>query len=335
MMKVIAVGGSNTLINGGYVGILAKKIAEAEIGCSVLNLGIGDTNSSMALYRLLEHGDAQEGDVILWEYALNDRFGLSHRGDDWYLRNLEYVLIHAIEKKCHVVPIIMVTRADDKAVVPIPYRLKIHHLCNAYGVNVIDVPNEVRAHFGVSSLNKDDYRDDHHYTLGGRVVHMIADIVVNAITTCDASLPRKVKPLYAREGYRAVIRKDFVAEPKRQFNSSILDISYHDMRDGPVTFRPEIPGGRALSLIVLTSPGSGKCEIEFSGKKIPALMSPRIAKDNKILLRAIMGEYHRADLPTDEGDVFRISVTTPSTSDQGNPRGIVAVVTEEAVSQAM
>jgi hypothetical protein len=70
-MKILVIGGSNSLLKGGYVQQLAQSLqghAEAEI----VQISVGATTSLSAIGRLHETHGGTPVDVILYEYSIND-----------------------------------------------------------------------------------------------------------------------------------------------------------------------------------------------------------------------------------------------------------------------
>ncbi|HEY0274749.1 MAG TPA: hypothetical protein VGC31_01570 [Paenirhodobacter sp.] len=322
-MRVIAIGGSNTLLDGGYVSQISTFLPQADI----LNRAIGDTNSTMGLYRLMTFDDLRPGDIIVWEYALNDGFGVKARGDEWHLRNLEYTIRFCAEKGCHILPVILATQVSNEARIPTPYVAKIHFLCAAYGIDVIDILPEVRYHLNLPKIPASDYRDESHYRPNGQMVKFVGARIADAIYR-GLRRPRLVPPIYVRQGCGIFIRTDFDGPPKRRFHNSILDFEYQDLRDGGFVFAPQIVGGIILSCINMSSPNAGTCHIDINGKAFPLGMGNRFSFDKKPLLRAHFGWGPAKDISAEKGSVVRFSPADLVENDGGQARGIVAMVVE-------
>lgn len=322
-MKIIAIGGSNTLMKGGYISELQSLLPETKI----INRAIGATNGSMGLYRLMTCDDLSEGDVVIWEYALNNSFGIEVNGEAWHLRILEHTILYAASKGCTILPVVLAHRNEDRAIRPTPYRAMVHHLCASYGITSIDIPTVVRNHFDVSSLPASDWRDGSHYAPGGRVVKLIASQIVDEISA-GLRAPRSRRRLYLREGYTPVVRNDFRGTSPRQFSNNILDIKYHDLRDGSVTFNPQVLGGKILSAITLISPLAGKCAIETGSKSFKISMTPYLLNETKTLLRANLGAPSTS-FATDPGRTVTFNPLPDQNDSKNLPRGIIAVLTEE------
>lgn len=86
-MRILIIGGSNSLLKGGYVAALARALrdhAEAEI----VQLSVGATTSLSAIGRLHESFDGRPADFILYEYGINDTGHFAQRpggAESWLL----------------------------------------------------------------------------------------------------------------------------------------------------------------------------------------------------------------------------------------------------------
>ncbi|WP_312529434.1 SGNH/GDSL hydrolase family protein [Paracoccus sp. (in: a-proteobacteria)] len=330
-MRFVAVGGSNTLMKGGYLAYIDAYLP----GATVVNLGIGDTNSAMGLFRLLSFDDLRKDDIVIWEYALNDAFSLNSRPDSWFLRNLEYVIRHCQAKGCRVLPIILANKPSDNAVRPSAYRAKIHHLCSAYGIDLIDIPNDLRALFNTKFLDPKFYSDPSHYRRDGKIVKLIASRIAQEALR-GLRLPREIFGIYVRDGFAPQIRTDFSGSARRNFTNSIISYDYHDLRDGPVEFVPNTQEGTIISCITFVSPSAGKCAVEIktlpadAPVKVAMSMQNRFAHQTMVLMRANFGGKGVYDIPADEGTIIKFKDYELSDDDAGLARGIVAMLTEEA-----
>lgn len=79
-MRILIIGGSNSLLKGGYVHHLAQSLqgyAEAEI----VQISVGATTSLSAIGRLHETFDGRPADIILYEYGINDTGHFAQRAD--------------------------------------------------------------------------------------------------------------------------------------------------------------------------------------------------------------------------------------------------------------
>lgn len=323
-MKVIAIGGSNTILKNGYLSKLKSLMPEMEI----VNRAIGAANSSMGLYRLLSYGDLSEGDIVIWEYALNDTFSLSARGEPWHLALIEQTINHARNKGCLFVPVILTRRGHDRMKGISAYRAMVHHLFRSYGLEPIDAAHTAHLRFNVAALPDSDYRDDSHYQPGGRVCRLVAEMIADQIGNGAPQPQLLPEYIWARPGFAPRVRTDLIGGTASKFENSLLSVDYRDTRgDQVITFDPQTPKGRVISVISLVSPGSGKCVVHTPKGEHIISFQPRPKRVTMSLLKTVVRKLH--GIRTGPGNVFRFT-PKDSTSDDG-PRGIVAVLTEEPV----
>lgn len=328
-MKIVAIGGSNTLLKGGYLSSLAELMPAA----TIVNRGIGATNCAMGLYRLMTCDALAKGDVVLWEYALNDSLDRRVRDERYHLKIIEHTIRHVARKGAYILPLIFAHHVDDKAVVPTPYRAMLHHLCAAYGLTVIDIPTEARTVFKVPHLPSSDFRDKSHYLPNGRVVRYAARRIMETLAA-DLRAPLDTPGIYVDDKLVPVVRDRFAGPEKRNFTNSIIDVDYHDLRDGGATFQPEFAGGRILAGITLISPRAGRCAVTTPSRSMTMMMAPQPAHIDMVLLKAIFGGGWTANIPTDAGSFIHFEQPQADMGDLANPRGILAIVTEEPAATA-
>ncbi|WP_282029664.1 hypothetical protein [Paracoccus marcusii] len=322
-MKIIAIGGSNTLLKGGYISRLEELMPEA----TIINRGIGATNCAMGLYRLMTCEGLGPGDIVLWEYALNDRLD-KLRSKEWHLKVVEHTIRYAADKGAIVLPIILAHLKDDRAKAPSEYRLLLHFLAAAYGIRILDIPMVARNRFNVGYLPGSDFRDKSHYQPNGRVVELTAELVAEAIAN-GLRMARNVRPLYFQRGVIPVVRDSLIGKPKRNFTNKIINADYYDFRDGRVIFQPEIEGGRVLAGITLVSPRAGKCFVSTERQSLTMMMTPQTEHIEMVLLRAIFGGGWTASIKTDPGSFIKFEQPPTYLGDRGSPRGILGLLTEE------
>ncbi|AXC50076.1 SGNH/GDSL hydrolase family protein [Paracoccus suum] len=322
-MKIIAVGGSNTVFKNGYLGDLQALLPEAVF----VNRSVGAANCSMGLFRLLSYPDLSEGDIVVWEYALNDTFSLPTRGVEWHLSVIEQTLIHARDRGCLFLPVILTTRDIENNQEITPYRAALHYLFRAYGVTPIDAAQEAHIAFNVAVLPKSDFRDLSHYLPGGRVCKLIAQKMAEQIAKGLAPAGTLPAPLFARKGYLPRVRTDLSGGTVSEFTNSLLSVCYRDTRGNQtVTFDPRTRYGRVIAAITLVSPGGGKCDVITPTGVAGALLEPK-EPVAMTLLKSILGHRGFNKIGTGEGKVIQFA-PRESTSDE-RPRGVVAVLTEE------
>jgi hypothetical protein len=79
-MNILVIGGSNSLLKGGYVHHLQETLA-ARGDVTIHQLSVGATSSLAAIGRLFDTAGLASVDVILYEYAINDAGHFAWRPD--------------------------------------------------------------------------------------------------------------------------------------------------------------------------------------------------------------------------------------------------------------
>lgn len=90
-VTVVAIGGSITMENGGWVSRFAKILREnyPDIPINFVNAGVSGTGSNLGVFRLGRDVEAHRPDLVILEFVVND----SGRPDETCLRNLESIVV--------------------------------------------------------------------------------------------------------------------------------------------------------------------------------------------------------------------------------------------------
>lgn len=86
-MRILIIGGSNSLLKGGYVQGLAQAL-QGYVEAEIVQISVGATTSLSAIGRLHETFDGRPADVILYEYGINDAGHFAPRpggADSWLM----------------------------------------------------------------------------------------------------------------------------------------------------------------------------------------------------------------------------------------------------------
>ncbi|QHQ37173.1 SGNH/GDSL hydrolase family protein [Algicella marina] len=175
-MRIVITGGSNTLLGGGWRPHFEALVPD---GTQITNLAIGGTTSAMGIFRLLTQGRVQPGDVVLWEYALNEHGHYRHgHGLGVLMHHVEALIRLVAEAGGHLLPIIFTTQAQETRTEFDDYRARLHFTFATHDVPFFDVSQEFRRQFGVARLAKEMFQDNFHYMPNGEIVKGIAESVL-------------------------------------------------------------------------------------------------------------------------------------------------------------
>jgi hypothetical protein len=167
-MKILIIGGSNSLMTGGYVAHLRQSLQPFG-GAEIVQLSVGATTSLSAIGRLHEHhaqAGAQQFDVILYEYGINDAGHFASRSggaESWRL--CLHLLIKTAAKlypSAILVPLVLAQRRQFAAAVPHPFYDTQIAEYTALKLNCVDIRAFMSALF-MEQMPDWMYRDEAHY----------------------------------------------------------------------------------------------------------------------------------------------------------------------------
>ena len=193
----------------------------------------------MALYRALVADDVRQGDLIVWEYALND-FNHISRGykKDVLLRNIEHFIILCREKGCRLVAAIFTPRRLEAAAERNPFYQSILDLFAAYGVSCFDISAEFRLANSVRRMPEVLFSNGAHYEIEPELMRFIA-LGVHALCD-DATLPAAIAPIRTGD-QRLFLATDFC---DFEFENSLLSVPAARL---PVVLQ-KLPAGQILAI---------------------------------------------------------------------------------------
>ncbi|TFW31094.1 SGNH/GDSL hydrolase family protein [Duganella callida] len=164
-MRILIIGGSNSLLKGGYVQGLAQSLqsyADAEI----VQISVGATTSLSAIGRLHETFNGQPADFILYEYGINDAGHFAPRpggAESWLLCfHLLLKVAARLYPSAVLVPLVLAQQQHFSAAVPNPIYDAQIRAYQELALQVVDI----RAWMSALFLGRAPdwmYRDPAHY----------------------------------------------------------------------------------------------------------------------------------------------------------------------------
>jgi hypothetical protein len=184
--KIILLGGSNTVMKAGWSLHLADQIGDKH---EIVNLACGAASTLMGLYRFLRHADQfAPGDIVIWEYALNDQsYFMARQPAEVLLAHVKWLVRLCHERQLRFVPLILHPRpwyakGQDKR-----YYAGLEAYFSAAGLTpVSDAPMVQKMLAKGASLTR-LYQDEAHFRLKHQIVRRLAKQVARAV--------QNVKPL--------------------------------------------------------------------------------------------------------------------------------------------
>ncbi|MAM60196.1 SGNH/GDSL hydrolase family protein [Maritimibacter sp. UBA3975] len=278
-MTVHLFGGSNTRMGAGWTRPYTAAMGDVQ------NHAIGATSSYTALFRFFSGPNVGPGDVVVWEYALNDREILDRDGlaVDYLLAGVEHLIRLARARGAGFVPVLLTSLPVERGTDRGAYYDDLRRLLSHYGLHPVDVNARLRAERGTDALTPEDYDDDVHYARGP--IHAtIAKWVAEA--TASASVPHEVAPLYTGNT-RVELVTDFATE---RFRNSVLDIPVAwDRRTARFS-----GDGQLLAAFLVSAPLSASAALRVTTPGSPA-------RSRTIATRSIVLQHELRALHLPEG----------------------------------
>lgn len=165
-MKLLIIGGSNSLVSDGYVKYLHESLRELT-DVSVKQISVGGTTSLSAIGRLNETADGSSVDFILYEYSINDagHFSWRENGADSYLLCLQLLIQTAarLYPSAVLVPLLFASEHNFSATAANPF-----HDMQLAAFSSLSLPFiDVRQYLSCTFLGKKPawlYKDAAHYS---------------------------------------------------------------------------------------------------------------------------------------------------------------------------
>ncbi|WP_068305525.1 hypothetical protein [Pararhodobacter sp. CCB-MM2] len=162
-MTIYICGGSNSILKDGWTRVFSSD----PIDGSVVNLSIGGTHSITALFRALFTADLKVGDVLLWEYCLNDinQLRRSPHNAQGLLSYFEILLTHCAQMGVRVGALLLTNQAEAASGGGKRYRIRLRKLLDAWKVPFAEPNAEYCEAAGIEALGEDFYQDRQHYAV--------------------------------------------------------------------------------------------------------------------------------------------------------------------------
>ena len=247
-MKILIIGGSNSLMTDGYVSHLHRTL-QAQTGVDIVQISVGATTTLSAIGRLFEtHGSTQQVDVVLYEYAINDAGHFARRagGEESWLLCL-HLLIKTVARlypSAIFVPLILAQQQHFSASAPHPFHDTQLRAYEALKLSPIDI----RAWMSALFLGRAPdwmYRDEAHYSaphatsiIGALVARRLLELVAARAEPVSAVCQR----MLADSPYAKTELIYVPAVNLQQFTSGPVQVSHVVNRLMRVDFLHMLPG---------------------------------------------------------------------------------------------
>lgn len=245
-MKIGIIGGSNSVIRGGYVQNLQqylKDTYELEVK-SIANLAVGATTVFTGLSRLVQTKVHMNVDVLLVEYALNDINTFHkrpHLWDDW-ARGFEGMIRVAKSENPNliVIPIILVQKNGPHRRGICWISSSIEKFCDYYVMKYLNIADHLRREekLGVAEL----YLDESHFSIDVGVpfiLKCLGSVISEALDEHElldddfASLPKPIYPdNFSHAQYIKFGNKFFATPPvEKAYKNSFVSLNAYTLKE--------------------------------------------------------------------------------------------------------
>lgn len=178
--SLVIIGGSNSLLRGGWVDQLLRLHPQPE---RVVNLSIGAATTAMGLYRLLACDDLPSNPVIVWEYSLNESNYFENRlPARVLLYHTRWLLEICARRGYRVLPLLLYNKAEAQEEEPNKYRQMLARALRRYGLNGLDARSFWQRRFP-QILPDALYKDQPHYSTETEFPKALAQAVLRRAKT--------------------------------------------------------------------------------------------------------------------------------------------------------
>ena len=223
MQDIYIIGGSNSLLSGGWVANLRAGYSDK---FKITNLSIGAATTLIGIYRIL-CDEVPDGATVVWEYALNES---NHRNAGQSLQSLMWhfgwFMELAHRRSLHVLPVVIWTRPEHVKLKHNDYRAAVTEKIDRLGLNCIDAWDPMIAFAEGRQVPVSDlYLDDMHYAPQGGFPAALANLIAAAIST--ARIP-DAQPEYLGKSLRLCTPSGPASEV---FENSLFSADVHHLAD--------------------------------------------------------------------------------------------------------
>lgn len=305
-MKLAIIGGSNSLIKGGYVGYFLKKMKESfdfEFS-SVDLLTVGGTNSLTGLKQLCATDVHKKVDVIIFEYALNDSasFGTRVKNFTHWSRIYEGVIRKATSENPSILffSFILGQKGGIASRRLCFIESGIEFISSHYRTYCINFNKFLRNSNYTREYLNELYSDTSHFStnVGTRLVgeHLASSMneLLNKANPTPRTLPKAIdaknysKAVYTKEIERYCVGKyEKISYENNMLKAETIKIK----NDGKFKFKLS---GKILMIDFISTRESSPIMLFIDGKKIfqNTFRSAFEKVPHKFLLSSIVPDYH-------------------------------------------
>lgn len=195
-MKTLIIGGSNTVMQPGYLSALLSAMARRGAALDIVaDLAVGGTTSAFGLYQLkLHEQELPDCDLLLIEYALNDAFvyGDERRPFRHWARFYEGIIRFARERnpKLRIATLVFGARNGSFLTSVPAIDAGIAYISQWYGTTCIDVSRLLMQRLGREVVGHPSFYSDQGHYARPVATTVVANLIADELEPALAAPPR-------------------------------------------------------------------------------------------------------------------------------------------------
>lgn len=332
-MKIFLIGGSNTRSKDGWSPGFAKRVARERPADVVTNLSVGATSSVLGTWRIINDAGLRPGDVVVWEYALNDMtyIAMQPELEPVLLSNIEQMIRFCARRRLRLAPLIFAPKPNGMRAQLSTYHRELLRLFRVYSVEVFDLTIAFRQHLGRKNIPAHHYENRVHYLPGDEIIDFTIDGALGLVSRAEVPRPRR-RPVWEQALRPLEELTGFEGGNRGVFENSMLSLpTFQIPEDG--TLKISLPRAGRIAAIIHFATASGT-PVRASIGSETRVMSTRIDEKffSKPLLKAFIWEGGGAPFRFSAGDVLHLAYA-PGEDAQINPGYRVATPSEDGAQE--
>lgn len=304
-------GGSNSIRKGGWTYSFAELYKGSD---EINNISIGGTGSITSAWRVLFTQDLKPGDIVIWEYALNDSVLIKASGysDELCLRFCEHVIRHVRKSGARMIPLILTNLHTENRGRSTRYYRRLKHIFSRYELEFVDIAEESRAKLGVEKISADYYEDPQHYVPGGPITQFLAQRT-NELIESGCGTPKNIRrSQYIPDNSVLNFHADIQGVEQETFENALMTLSINPLTDVPFEMTPFDHAGQLSHLIVLHGPNAGAVRLTLGDRTVAVSLTP----DERRLSKAVRcvglaGQFEDDPITFETGDILKFEPAQP------------------------
>jgi hypothetical protein len=195
-LRTMVVGGSNTVLGGGYFPSFVRACADLGLTLDVTaNRAVGNTTIGYGLMALKREKDFRDIDLLIIEYAINDAFAYTSEALLRHWSRLYEGVIRAARERnpdVRIFTILFDSRTGEWAHKVPEIQSRAYYISTVYGTWFCDVQRELLRQYGTAPLDDETFyieNDAAHYRppiATSVVARLLADSLVRQVHAHDA-----------------------------------------------------------------------------------------------------------------------------------------------------